>query len=636
MKKYCIFILLFITTPLLQAQKVSTYSDSLEIQAATIDSSVAGPKREPFVWQKFEKPQQPALYVINRETIKSALFEDSGELLGQQPFFQVWRDGDSGLLSYASINSAPARFTEITIDGIPIPTGIWGQSDLTLLPETTLENISINPWTSSVLFQTDNQAPRRPLTFFEFVIGPYGSDAVRLRFKRTINPKWRVNLGASFANSDGQWFTAGYGPFDANRVHGIVAYKFKPDLEIRYRLLQSVNDATQSHPFFIDEYPQILGSRRDQRRFMNSMEMARIVQNADTTQHIKSFDKWNFRLYNWHLQEQYSGGAFIKRYIKPQSDYYGFSGYYRQYWRGIALKYQARLETRQLKNSFFPELDNWQEADFNIEAQHRMGSKFNIAHQAQLRYHGQFATKPGWSSAVSYKLSKSSKLSVAGSTKPVFPQPGEFAHTIDTVLSANADLENMQLSQLGVSFDYQKENFHFMLSGGQAFIQRPFELTLKDSLFRIENDADDVSYPFLSLATELRLFADIELKLSGNARFSTPDSSYLFSEMPSMNGSAEISYSRSLFKGDFLAQVLLRGRYWHDRFHFYDYNRGNFFTIWQGGKASMLDIELRGFFRDAMIFVKYENVTGINDLWRPDVPMRWRTMKWGVSWALWD
>lgn len=90
------------------------------------------------------------------------------------------------------------------------------------------------------------------------------------------------------------------------------------------------------------------------------------------------------------------------------------------------------------------------------------------------------------------------------------------------------------------------------------------------------------------------------------------------------------------FEGDLLAHALLRARYWHDRYHFYNFQQGEFLGIWQGGKGSMLDAEVRAFFRDAMIFMKFENITGIEDYWRPYVLMRSMTMKWGVSWALWD
>ncbi len=624
----------------LAAQEKQVARDSSGISNNEPGDSTATANAKPvFQWQKFPHLKDPVVFSVSPETMREIIYEDGAELLSQFPFLQIWRDGDSGLFSHLGINSAPPRFTEFFIDDLPVPAGIWGQSDLTFLPETTLENVVINPWEASIAFEINKTIGRRPQTLFEFVLGPYGSDAVRLRFKRRLTKNWRINWGATFANSEGQWYTPDYGPFEANRVHGLVVRNLRPDLEIRYRFLQSVNKATQSQPFFLDEYPQIIDSKRDQRRFMNSLEIARLVRPADSSKQDITFDKWRIRLFNWHLQEQYSDGGVgfgPTRFIKPQSNYRGMSAFFRQQWRGLNLKYQALVENDQLDNKYFPGLGNYQRANFSLSMRWKRRDKIELSSSAGLKYHSDFSIRPVLSTSLKYHLNTENSLQVAATTKPQFPQPGEYSHTNDSILAANSNLREMQFAQIGAGYMLQKDAVQFFLTAGQAIIRNPFLPGLQDSLFRFENSEANIRYPFVSLAVEMQVFSKFKLKILGNARFSTPDSSYLFAEMPAVAGQAELAYSRMFFQGDLLAQVLVRGRFWLDRYHFYNYQRGRLPDVWQGNDSAMLDVEVRGFFRDAMIFMKFENVMGADDFWRPNVPMRWRTMKWGVSWKLWD
>ncbi|MCA9733469.1 Plug domain-containing protein [candidate division KSB1 bacterium] len=628
------FFLLFLS-PVVAQQAINSV-DSLETVKTATDSTALKKRAKPVFWQKMQNWENPSVERITWDQVNHLIYDDTGEFLSQLPYLRMWRDGDVGLFSGISINSAPSRLTQISIDGMPIPAGIWGQTDLTYIPETTLDNIELNPFAARLSVHTQQRETSKPFTLFDYVMGPYGSDTVRLRFQRQITAKWHINWGATFANSDGQWYTPYYGPFDANRVHGIIDYRLRPTLKIRYRFLQSDDEAIQSYPYFLDEYPQILNSKRDQRRFLNSLEIARLVQNADSTQKMKVFDKWKFRLYHWKLQEQYSSAFVSGRYTKPQPKYSGMSGFYLQNFDEIGLKYSYRLENRQLENAAFPGIKNWQEFDSQVKATHRFRRRLGGQHEFGIAYHSDFNTQFRWQSTLKYQLSQTSTLSLDLSSLPYFPQPGEYAHEIETVLKPNAGLKAMRYSQIGVRFDYAKDDLHFKLTAGQAVLSQAIELTLQDSLFQFMNRDETYAFPTFSMDTAVPLVLNFRLRFIGSARFAPLEESSLFAEMPSMNASAELSYARKFFEGDLLAHALLRARYWHDRYHFYNFQQGEFLGIWQGGKGSMLDAEVRAFFRDAMIFMKFENITGIEDYWRPYVLMRSMTMKWGVSWALWD
>ena len=590
-------------------------------------------------------PESKLTAIFRRDSLGTVFHEDLAELVATLPGVRVLRTGDLGHASFAGFQGDPQRFTSIEFDGIVWPVGVYGQTNLAELPEVAADEIYLNPETSRLNFKSFSQPTPVPWTFAEYAVAPFDVDILRLRFQRGFSKKFRAYWGATFSNSAGQGvlidnFVRG-GAHDAMKIYGRNEYKLNEKLTLRHRYIDVRNEATVVTPFFFEEQLEIADNNSTQRseRNLHSLELASVRNVADSGKAVLGqSDAWKAHVFYWSLSERFANET-TGRIIEHNRSVAGGTFLWNKFTRNYAFSPEITLQNFGADSSTIF-LDNRAELLLNLNQQFRPSSKISLTGRFGLAARESFDPLLNFAGSLAVGLKKN--LNVYGRivSNGVFPEPGEFANAIDTLLQANDALKHARMTKLEAGFRFANKKLALHGAARRHHLQNEFILAEVDSALAFANAASGLSYYSLTAFTSWTPANNFEF----NAGFdgilgAAPDGShYQFWYMPTHSFNLAASYSRNIFGGDIFAKlgVFLRG-----------FGERKTPTVWNAGELptemqtlpsrQFVDVEAKLFFRDAVIFLRFDNLLGVNDaFWRFSQPMRGRVFRYGLNWTFWD
>ncbi len=616
--------------------QVTSVSDSLRMTPARSDSLLPADSLQTAHWPVLSDSLQfafPAFWLFPREELCENIFEDSAELLAFLPGQVVFRGGDLGLPVELSSLGSPARFTRVRIDGLDWPVGFYGQTDLNPLPETAADEVRLDTASDALGLHSRWPDMRRMLVVSEYVRGPYGGDALRLRFSRKFSPKLDAYWGGTLAENDGQDEVPGSGSYTGDRIYGRTRYFLRPGLILRYRFLKSRNETTATAPWSFDEMRMDGSFLRKESRWLHSVELAGAAL-TDSSAYDNPRDRWTLRLYSWDIREE-ARDREIDVWIRNRMLRSGVIGFKRFYLPGFSASLHARSEWQQI---FSPTIDTGGdlfENEITGEITTRDYAGYSGFLSGTVKIHSRFGTLPEARFGLAREFGEGITLYAAAARDVRLPQPGEYANAIPGIMARSDSLSEMQriFSEIGAKAELANLRLAMRLRSGQY--RDEFALTLSDTLLQLKNAADRTNFTTASFYLEAGSSwgGYAVLQMEGRIRPNSED--YLYWYQPNYAGRAELAWNGMVFGGDLGVDILLRSRLVGER-RAPLLEKGRLPETVSYQPLIYFDSELRLYFRDAMLFVNVQNIFNNGGEWRPGYPVRPLTIRTGVHWALWD
>lgn len=624
-------------------------SDSLK-NVLLADSLLAPAKADSIAKAKKKKPRNrvflntlpvdSSALLFERNELQNLLYEDVAELFQNLPGARVTRSADLGLFAQMGFFGAPPRFTEVQFDNIPWPKGFYGQSNLTAIPETFADELSISPQHLQLNFSSQPPLDSKPWTYLEYVKGPFDIDVFRVRFRRAFSERIRAYLGLTFSNSDGQQITLNGaqrgGPYDAKKFFFRTEYLLNQDYRIRHRLINTDNDAVVATPFFFEELPDIIGTnaRYKDTRIMNSLELAKTAQISDSAKNIGGeIDAWRFRIYNWVDREEYRDNS-QGRFIQQKDNIFGGSLNSQLLKNNFSLSTFASAERSKITS---PTIDLSTKKRFvaQTHAQARLDPHFYLDGEIRWLYHDDFGANLSGLGQITFSPGNAWHFYGKFERKISLPGPGEYANTLPSVLAPNQNLAVMELHKIESGLKWTHPKFRFFALFNRIKPRNSLVLNLSDTLLVFGNLVQTDPYFAYSMSGTWLPFRGFELVMNTDGAVENLPDNYTFWYIPKNNLTFDIKYSRSLFQNDLRVALMLRARYFGQRIvPEYQPRQLPITTLLPGGQ--FFDTELKLYYKDAIIFFRFENIFREKLDWRPQQPMRTRTFRYGINWRFWN
>lgn len=611
----------------------------IDSTAKAIARPEAAPRR---VLPAADLPHYPAAFTLGRRNIQELFFEDTAELLLPIPGFRVIRSGDLGQFIQAGYRGAPAQFTRFSFDGIDWPRGMYGQTNLTGIPEIVIDSLVLSP--TSAIVEAFSAPPRsnRAWTWVDYIKGPFDIDVLRARYAGTLSQRLKIYWGLDFANSNGQSFTIADtasgtvtgGPFDGVRGYARSEYHFNPELRLTHRWLLSRNDAVAQLPLFPEQQPAI--ARPTQKnykdsRLLNSFELTRSVAVSDSARPAATFDLWRLRGYHWKNLEEFRNPSLLQH----RRWHTGIAGFWRLPATGRALLVQGRIE-RQVLSSPTIDVEPQIEIEAGVAGQLRLPRRWIVDGQIGVLARGDFGVTPIGIAALSSTFSPALTIYGRLSHQARFPEPGEYANDIPGFLAPSADLDIPTLQQAEGGVRWQSDDLELTGSLRVSQLNKSLELVAGEAQPQVVNAGKAFRYPSATLAGNWRFLTYFETGWNVDAALAKLPQTAAFWYLPEMTGLVEVRYRNAFFNRELKLLAMLRGRYLGPRHGPASWSAGELPELQRLDAVPLLDFELRLYFREAIFFFRFDNILRERGEWRPQQPVRPYAFRYGLTWILWD
>ncbi len=624
---------LWITSFLYAQSKVPP--DSLSLPAGQQSSTVSENRTLP----AFDgRSDTLSTWRYDPEELGHLFYEDFAELFDNLPFTRTGRTGDVGYPVFLSLMGMPPRFLRLTVDGLVWPPGFYGQTNLTAIPQTVADAVAIHPVGGRLAFWSRPAFTRTTWTYLEYVDGPFGSDAVRLRFRRPLRKTLQTYWSAVFSNADGQPIatpnTKLQTKYEGFRIYGLLEKRLRPNspFYLRYRFLKSVGEVTTAVPLFPEQFPYLINGKYKESHLAHFLELRRASPPPGSGDSAETPADWKIRVYFWEQREEYRDDT-RGLLIQHRRARWALEGQKRWATARYRAGLTARAEYQTIRRTT---IDAPVIADFQLQADaawiptERFHANARFLWQNRTSYTNQIHGQAGWS----WRLSSWLIWAAGADWRVAVPEPGEYANTVPGVLLSNPRLQPMQMAALRSGFRLQKQKWRGAVYVAHYLIRRAFRLQPVEDLFQITNAGGRTAYPAVEGFFWWRPFRALVLKGWYSGRIQNPDAPFLFAPVPRQMLRAEMETSRDFFQHDLLVDFLLRISFYGDRPVLEQYDNPSLYTRLPG--FWKIDGILKLHFKDAIIFLNYENITNQRADWRLYQPIRGRTFRLGVNWIFWE
>jgi len=589
---------------------------------------------------------------------KARFYEDLVAFFSEMPYANAARSGDLGYAGYASFGGALPRFTQFRFDGVDWPAGLYGQSNLTALPETMNDGIYLSGYPGEAAFYSDAPQYNRPWTYAEYVNGPFDIDVLRFRFKRRFSKKISAYWSTTFTNSDGTIPTLINEPYDGQKIYGRTIYRLNNRYRIRHRFVNSSNLTTINRPFYLEEYPETraAGSRRKESYNYNGIELAHIAIVGDSATQFVERDIWRMRINSRDQRERYSRRT-LNGSIYHHKKSLGLE--MERTMRGVnhALTARAHLDKFSLTSQTI-DIKDWLQSRLQLSGLWQL--KPGIHAQAEFEWQRRQDFKPennasnataaensadtapavartysGLDAAarINYKFDPRWRLVAHLSQKYATPEHGEYANTINGMLTPNSQLAGAVLRAVGANARYQKEKVSAFLGLTRHHVAHPFVLNRIDTLHFFANASGNSNYFSMSSGFKWNPFTRFHITMKYEALFPEQQTDYMFWYLPDASGFAEMAWSKKMFRDDLDVDMVVRATLQGEKF-VPTYVEGKGLSTGTLLESELfIDGEIRLHYHDAIIFFRFDNILNQQGWWLPDKTMRGRIYRYGVKWT---
>lgn len=558
------------------------------------------------------------------------IFEDLFQLgMSTLPLLPV-RAGEIGQPRYFAAGALPARALTHIVDGVLWPPGVYGTTDLSGLPDAAVDALSQMPLLpakfsdyhsgNGLNFTTDSLHFNTPFSRAEYVKGPYGAEATRVRFGRAFSQRLTGFINFTVSNADGfenqnQEFVRV--PYDGFKVGAKLDYRINAAWHARYRYFLSRHEAGIAAPFFPEEWQTGGGGRHKETRSFHTLDLAR--QQA-----------FSARLFLWRIGEELNDPAAKIRHDLRDVGVEAKWQWQRQNFTG-AVATRAGRETLAS-----PTLDYdarfYQNANAHVAA--RLSDHVWLNAAADIHHKSDWPV--GYALAVTgiFKVNHSLHVWLGFEQRQIPPAIGERNNTL-SYFFRNTSLQavNLQHAQSGLA--WQSKTAEMQLVFGGAWWHDGFYLqpNPSDTTASLQNSAEAITTPALQFRGSVRPFKRVKAGLIWAHTIREVPQQFWFWHQPRFYGRIHLEtswqwFGRSLEVSPRVAMRLLGERASPD---FAALPESITFTHLPA--ASLLDIQLRLRYGDGALFLAWENLLNKDLQWRAGVHDLGRVFRWGFWWT---
>jgi len=564
--------------------------------------------------------QPPIGFRMDSAATSTHLFQDFIHLVGQTVPVIPLITGEVGQPRYWAVGDLPPRAVQIMIDEIPWIPGVYGTVDLTGLPEAHVQILETGERRVSetlapdvVHLANDSLNFNTPFSRIEYAKGPFGADAVRFQFGRALGKRLAAYLNSTFSNSDGQFADR---PYDGHKASLQLDYFLNRNWKLRYRHLNSRNEAGLGAPFFPEEWPGITNAFHKEERLYHGLELV-------------SSENLRLRGFLWQVKEELNDPARRHRHrlLDGGADLHWQKQ--KEKW-ALQLNFGAGLEA--VKSTSIDDRDRFYE---------RVSTTFGwrITPRTWLQLGGQANYKTDWpiGAALQAEFVTQSSPSLAwwlgGGLWKIPPALGERDNTLP-YLAMNRDLQPATLQRGEIGMKWRRRNFalQFLLHGSlwnDRFVFQANSLRNSGALFNSTRSKAVVAAQ-ADLNWELMprwyMGAIAAQSLNGLPR------DFWFWHQPEGYGRVYLETLQNLFGGDLEILSRFAGRFIGKRYSPSFAADAVKLSDHDLPKTAVLDFQIRLRHGDGALLFSWENVLNQQFDWRYGVPAVGRYLRWGFWW----
>ncbi len=562
----------------------------------------------------------PIGFRMDSAATSANLFQDLIHLASQTVPVIPLLAGEAGQPRYWAVGDLPPRAVQIVIDQIPWIPGVYGTVDLTGLPESHVQILEAGerrvgemPLPHLVHLASDSLNFNMPFSRIEYAKGPFGADAVRFQFGRALGKRLAAYLNSAFSNSDGQFADR---PYDGHKANLQLDYFLNRNWKLRYRHLNSRNEAGIGAPFFPEEWPGITNAFHKEERLYHGLELV-------------SSENLRLRGFLWQVKEELNDPARRNRHRLLDG--------------GADLQWQKQTEKWAVQLNFGAGLEAIKSTSIDDRDRfyERVSTTFGwrIAPRTWLQLGGQANYKTDWpiGAALQAELIRQSSPSLTwrlgGSLWKIPPALGERDNALP-YLAMNRDLQPATLQRGEIAMKWRRQNLNLQIHLNAS--------VWNDRFFFQANSLRTSGALFNSTRSKSVVAAQIDLNWELQPRWHVGviaaqplnglPRDFWFWHQPEGYGRVYVETLQNLFGGDLEILPRLAGRsigkryspsFATDTVKLLDHDLS---------KTTVLDFQIRLRHGDGALLFSWENVLNQQFDWRFGVPAVGRYLRWGFWW----
>lgn len=571
--------------------------------------------------QKFASPNM--LLCLDTAATSTYLFQDFIHLAGQNfPIIPVL-SGEVGQPRYWATGDLPPRAVEVVVDDIRWIPGVYGTVDLTSVPDAHMQILEAGsafarhatPISSPyrVHLTSDSLNFNVPFSRIEYAKGPFGADAVRFRFGRALGRRLSAYLNSAFNNSDGQFVDR---PYDGHKANLQLDYFLTSDWKLRYRHLNSRNEAGIGEPLFPEEWPGITSAFHKEERLYHALELS-------SAGHLR------LRGFLWQVKEELNDPS---RRIRHRLRDGGTELEWVKETTVSALHLRFGLGLEAIKSTSIADRNRFYEQVYADWGRRLTGKTW-------LHLGSYWAYKKDWPSsmAVQAQLLKQQSQALtwwlSSGIWKIAPALGERDNALP-YLAMNEDLRaaGLRRGEIGLKWRGRNLDLQFLLNGSQWSDAFVFQTNASDSSGAIVNSKERNFVAAASFELKWEFKPRWHLGAISAQTLNNLPRGFWFWHQPEGHGRVYLETLQNLFNGDLEILPRLAGRFVGKRYSPSFATDTVKLLKHNLPVAAVLDFQIRLRHGDGAFLFSWENVLNQQFDWRHGVPAVGRYLRWGFWW----
>ncbi|MDZ7268204.1 MAG: hypothetical protein ONB48_10770 [candidate division KSB1 bacterium] len=575
------------------------------------------------------RPGHLAVARADSQARAANLFEDVWQLGANSLPLLPLRTGGTGQPRYFATGTLPPAALDHFVDDVWWRPGVYGTVDLTGLPDAVVDGITLNqlvpdpaqPALSAAFlrFSTEGLHYDIPFSRAEYVKGPLGADATRVRFGRAFSRRMNallhltVNNADGFVNPSGGLVRLPAGIFKA----GVrLDYRLTQNWQARYRYWVVSAEAGVTAPFFPEEWHRSGNNRHKETRRFHAVELARGEQ-------------MGLRAFWWALHEELNA---ITVKIRHRLREAGLETNWRGQRGAFAAIFSGRVSHEKVES---PIIDY--AARLHAAAGLKLAVQLNekLAVQAMARVRHSADWPAGYTLAVGgiYRPKPAWSLWLGMEQRRLPPAPGERNNSLP-LLARSDRLNAVTLQHLQAGLAYERRGLTARLVCGNGWWQEGLVWSLNhaDTTATLRNDTTVVVTPALHLELQWRPLTQLAAGFHAAHALRAVPQQFWFWHQPRTHVFAYVAVPWLLFDHDLELTPRFAARMIGERFS-PDFSatpgRVNFTRL---APVRVIDLQLQLRHGDGAVFLAWENLLDHHFEWRAGAREPGRVFRWGFWW----
>ncbi len=581
-------------------------------------------------WQALRLLNQAAVARADSQARAENLFEEVWQLGVRSLPLLPLRTGGTGQPRYFATGMLPPRAVDHFVDEVWWRPGVYGTADLAGLPEAAVDGITLNQLVPEagrqaqsaafLHFTTDSLRYEIPFSRAEYVKGPLGGDATRVRFGRAFSRRMNALLHLTINNADGFVNRSGSFvrlPADVFKAGTRLDYRVNQNWQARYRYWVVRAEAGVEAPFFPEEWQRTGNNRHKETRLYHALELSHRNQLA-------------LRAFLWDIHEELNATAVQLRHRLREA---GLETSWQRQGESLAAIFSGRVSYEKLES---PAIDY--RGRLNAAAGLKLVAQLNERLALQTVAHA--GGKPNWPASYTlaaagiYRLTPSWLVWLGVEQRRIPPAPGERSNSL-RLLARPAKLEAVTLQHALAGIAFERRALAGRLVFGSGWWHEGFVWSLQraDTTAALRNDAAVAETPALQAQLRWRPLAHLAVGLHAAHALQEVPQQYWFWHQPRTYVHAHVASPWVLFDHDLELTPRFTARLIGERFS-PDFSEAlGSVSFMHLAKARVIDFQLQLRHGAGAVFLAWENLLNRQFLWRAGVRDPGRAFRWGFWWT---